>query len=186
MARPNVATRERVRRRNAGRALARVEGQGHPAVAPDLDRIIHERMRLGIVSAPATSGGEKLSAKRRPGPENRETLAAPLLSFIAHSEIASATPASAIHTATQRPCSGWTAASAAAASALTPTPTIPHPGTAVNDPASSMVLRMNRRLSIAWSCRAGGSSRCGRLAVMERSLAARRGWHQVLCDVKVM
>jgi DNA-binding HxlR family transcriptional regulator len=35
--------------------LSRVEGRGHAAVATDLDRVIHERMRLGIVSALAVN-----------------------------------------------------------------------------------------------------------------------------------
>ena len=53
MARPGSAARER--RRSAAENLVRVEGRGRPAVATDLDRIIHERMRLGIVSALAVN-----------------------------------------------------------------------------------------------------------------------------------
>ena len=53
MARPGSAARER--RRSAAESLERVEGRGRPAVATDLDRIIHERMRLGIVSALAVN-----------------------------------------------------------------------------------------------------------------------------------
>ena len=52
---------------------------------------------------------------------------------------------------------------AAAASALTPIATPPHPGTAVNEPARSMVSRMNRRLSIAWVCNETGSARVARM-----------------------
>src|SRR5205085_162154 len=41
--------------------------------------------------------------------------------------------------------------------ASTPTATIPHPDTAVNEPAASIVFRMNARLSIARACSVGGS-----------------------------
>ena len=40
---------------------------------------------------------------------------------------------------------------------MTPTATIPHPDTAVNEPAFSIVSRMKARLSIARACSAGGS-----------------------------
>ena len=46
---------------------------------------------------------------------------------------------------------------AAATVAMMPTATIPHPDTAVKDPAASMVSRMKARLSIARTCSAGGS-----------------------------
>ena len=38
-----------------GRALGKVEGEAAAATAPDLDRVIHERLRLGIVSALAVN-----------------------------------------------------------------------------------------------------------------------------------
>jgi DNA-binding MarR family transcriptional regulator len=38
-----------------GRALSRVEGEAAASAAPDLDRVIHERLRLGIVSALAVN-----------------------------------------------------------------------------------------------------------------------------------
>jgi DNA-binding MarR family transcriptional regulator len=37
------------------RALGKVEGEAAAATAPDLDRVIHERLRLGIVSALAVN-----------------------------------------------------------------------------------------------------------------------------------
>ena len=44
------------RRKSAGDAKLRtVRGRGGDAIAPDLDRLIHERMRLGIVSALAVN-----------------------------------------------------------------------------------------------------------------------------------
>ena len=46
---------ERSRRSAASRALGKVEGEAAAATAPDLDRVIHERLRLGIVSALAVN-----------------------------------------------------------------------------------------------------------------------------------
>ena len=56
MARTSAAARNRTRRSHAGagRALESVEGRRHQPAA-DLDRVIHERMRLGIVSALAVN-----------------------------------------------------------------------------------------------------------------------------------
>ena len=53
---------------------------------------------------------------------------------------------------------GCCAATHAATSAVAPMPNCPQPGTAVNAEARSIVSRMKRRLSIARSCSAGGSS----------------------------
>ena len=55
MARPGAAPRDRERRRGPAPGLGRVEGSVHATVPADLDRIIHERMRLGIVSALAVN-----------------------------------------------------------------------------------------------------------------------------------
>jgi DNA-binding HxlR family transcriptional regulator len=44
-----------MRKRGIGSSLGRVEGRARAAVAPDLDRVIHEHMRLGIVSALAVN-----------------------------------------------------------------------------------------------------------------------------------
>lgn len=38
-----------------GHPLSRVEGEAAASTAPDLDRVIHERLRLGIVSALAVN-----------------------------------------------------------------------------------------------------------------------------------
>jgi DNA-binding HxlR family transcriptional regulator len=51
-----TATAERIpKSRTAGLRLAAVRGEGQEPLAPGLDRLIHERMRLGIVSALAVN-----------------------------------------------------------------------------------------------------------------------------------
>ena len=61
MAKPASARDERRRDGGAGaqtaraRALGKVEGEAAAATAPELDRVIHERLRLGIVSALAVN-----------------------------------------------------------------------------------------------------------------------------------
>ncbi len=50
MARSGTAERDRERRRGPAPGPGRVESGGRPPMAADLDRVIHERMRLGIVS----------------------------------------------------------------------------------------------------------------------------------------
>ena len=59
--------------------------------------------------------------------------------------------------ATQDGVVGCRAAIQAAAQAVTPMPTCPHPGTAVNAPARSIVSRMKRRFSIARSRSGSGA-----------------------------
>jgi DNA-binding HxlR family transcriptional regulator len=49
------AEREKGKGAAGGRRLGAVEGQGGAAGATELDRLIHERMRLGIVSALAVN-----------------------------------------------------------------------------------------------------------------------------------
>jgi DNA-binding PadR family transcriptional regulator len=44
-----------VRRRESRRRLSPQEGRGRPSVAPELDPLIHERLRLGILSALAVN-----------------------------------------------------------------------------------------------------------------------------------
>ena len=61
--------------------------------------------------------------------------------------------ASASQTRSQRASLGWRAASAAAARAVSPMSRVPAPGTAVKEPARSMVVRMKRRSSAARSWR---------------------------------
>ena len=53
MARPSPSPRRRGSR--AGEELRQVDGQGPAAGVPELDRLIHERMRLAIVSALAAT-----------------------------------------------------------------------------------------------------------------------------------
>jgi len=52
MARSSAAKHEQ---REKTAALNTVRGNAHEAVSPDLDRLIHERIRLGIVSALAVN-----------------------------------------------------------------------------------------------------------------------------------
>ncbi len=67
-----------------------------------------------------------------------------------------ATKASATHVNSQESEEVWSEAMAAAPSAVMPMATPPRPGTAVKEPARSMVSRMKRRLSRAWSSMATG------------------------------
>ncbi|HTQ59699.1 MAG TPA: transcriptional regulator [Candidatus Solibacter sp.] len=56
MAKSSAAHKERVERaRERDSSLSSVRGAAHEAVSPDLDRLIHERIRLGIVSALAVN-----------------------------------------------------------------------------------------------------------------------------------
>lgn len=51
MAKSSAAAQERVQRGREPEALSAVRATSRGAVAPDFDRLIHERIRLGIVSA---------------------------------------------------------------------------------------------------------------------------------------
>ena len=56
MAKASTAHKERIERaRERDSSLAAVRGSAQEAVSPDLDRLIHERIRLGIVSALAVN-----------------------------------------------------------------------------------------------------------------------------------
>ena len=56
MAKSSSAHQERIQRtRERDASLATVRGSVREAVSPDLDRLIHERIRLGIVSALAVN-----------------------------------------------------------------------------------------------------------------------------------
>lgn len=56
MAKSSAAHKERPERtRERDASLSAVRGSVHEAVSPDLDRLIHERIRLGIVSALAVN-----------------------------------------------------------------------------------------------------------------------------------
>ncbi len=54
MAKTSTARQEQPQRERTA-TLSSVKGQTREAVAPDLDRLIHERIRLGIVSALAVN-----------------------------------------------------------------------------------------------------------------------------------
>ena len=87
-------------------------------------------------------GGMKPSQNRRPGPERIGSFTAYAFRTMVPPPITRATIASPSHVASQSSTLGWRAASTAAASAVTPTATCPHPGTAVKAPARSIVSRM--------------------------------------------
>jgi len=53
MAKTSTAKQEQPREKSGG--LSTVRGNSREAVSPDLDRLIHERIRLGIVSALAVN-----------------------------------------------------------------------------------------------------------------------------------
>lgn len=92
---------------------------------------------------------------------------------IAHTMMSGDNSAEASQTLIVPPAVGDIEATTETTTASTPIPTIPHPETAVNAPAASMVLRMNARLSIArpWSDESsfGGGGRSGRTDVMRIS-----------------
>src|SRR6185437_1699014 len=119
-------------------------------------------------------GGAKPNTNFRSGGDTTGCRAA--LAF--HADAASPTTidskASPSHMPTQRPGVGCRWASTPAATAVTPMTTSPHPDTAVNDVALSMVSRMNRRSSMARSWRATGMVRMYRW----------EDYCQVLCATK--
>src|SRR4051794_33524373 len=89
--------------------------------------------------------------------------------------IASAITASKSQVINQ-PFGPWKCPIAAAMIADTPMATPPQPGTPVNDPARSMVSRMNRRFSMACVCNEIGSFETARMGWAE---AMRKGYLQM-------
>ena len=65
MARASALLKPRARREKRGRALAAGGAPGPEARAVALDRLIHERMRLGIVSALAANASLSFSELKR-------------------------------------------------------------------------------------------------------------------------
>src|SRR5213594_681723 len=109
------------------------------------------RYSATVSRPPTTIGGRNLNPKRRPGPERIGSFTAYAFRTMAEPPIVSATSASPSHARSHSSGVRCRAARKAAASAVAPTATWPHPGTAVNDPARSIVCRMKRRLSSARS-----------------------------------
>src|SRR5687767_5336571 len=141
-----------------------------------------------VSTAPTTIGGTKLVANLRPGPERSGMRAARALRPIAHPEMTTESSASPSQMASHSVKEARLAANAAAPMADAPTATMPHPDTAVNAPARSIVSRMNSRLSIARACSAGGSpeggAESGRPEAIGTKLGPRDPVCQVLYDVK--
>src|SRR5580698_3191213 len=139
------------------------------------------RYKTAVSNPPTSRGGAKLKTNRRAGAENNGPFAALALRLIASTASTMANAASSSQVASQRSSVGCRLAMAAAASALMPMATPPHPGTAVNEPARSIVSRMRRRLSIAWVCNETGSARAAR---MLRTVAIGAIIGDSLCVVK--
>lgn len=55
MAKTSAATKESLARRQRDESISAIREHTREAVSPDLDRLIHERIRLGIVSALAVN-----------------------------------------------------------------------------------------------------------------------------------
>ena len=109
-------------------------------------------------TAPAANGGVKLKVNFLPGADSNFRRDTSAFRFMLHPPINNANGSSHahgyIHSCSSRIC----AATNAAANAVTPIATPPHPGTAVNDDARSIVSRINARLSIARPCNVDGSA----------------------------
>src|SRR3989454_1395894 len=145
------------------------------------------RKSATVSSAPTSNGGTKLSANFRPGPDSSGTLAARAFRAVAPAAMPTATKASASQGASH--AFGFVRGEATndAARPVHPTAKPPQPGTAVNEPARSMVSRMKRRLSAACASSATGSGRRERNGPAEDMLLgyAWRNRCQVLCKTKV-
>src|SRR4051812_44352691 len=138
-----------------------------------------------VMTMPTRNAGVKLKSSLRAELVSSGRLASFALLYMNHTEISSARMASAAHTSTHSTGIASWDASTAARIAVIPMTTCPHPETAVNVPAASIVSRMKRRLSIARACISGGSlwRRIGSTSAM---LDSTRPYHlrQVLYDVK--
>ena len=62
MAKQSTAKQENVRKQNSEVAKPRAESSAQKSAAPNLDRLIHERLRLGIISALAANESLTFSA----------------------------------------------------------------------------------------------------------------------------
>src|SRR5436190_3144846 len=102
-----------------------------------------------VSTAPANSGGTKLKMNLRAGADHSGNPADCALRHMANTPTAIARMASPSHNASQVWRDAECDAKPAAASAVTPISMPPQPGTAVNEPARSIVSRIYRRLSSA-------------------------------------
>src|SRR6185312_4368830 len=126
---------------------------------------------MRVRTAPAARGGAMAKTKRWNGRERSALPPRRALRAENPMPIARASSASPIQMASQERGPALRCAAKAAKKAVAPTSIPPMPGTAVKEPAFSMVLRIKRRLSIARSCRpmvfAGSlDERMGRTAPM--------------------
>ena len=91
------------------------------------------------------------STNFRPGLENSGVCTLRAFQKAADAPTANAHRASNPHTATHHTTCARSEATTAAPKAVIPIITPPHPGTAVNEAALSMVSRMKRKSSMAWA-----------------------------------
>src|SRR3954463_3279076 len=110
---------------------------------------------MGVSTAPQISGGANPSANLRPGAASNITPVRVAFACIDHNAIASPMIASPSQISSHFSTDVCWFAITAAPIAVTPTATSPQPGTAVNEPDTSIVRRMNWRFSIIES---GGST----------------------------
>ena len=108
---------------------------------------IPARTNTNVSSAPASNGGNNPSATFCPGPENSGSPRRLAFACIEMMAISAARKASNSQTFNHAAALDCLAAMVAAARAVAPRITCPHPGTAVNDADRSMVSRMKRRSS---------------------------------------
>src|SRR5262249_7584525 len=102
-----------------------------------------------VSAAPTASGGTKLKMNLRTGGDQTGRPAVTAFRHIARMPMAIATAPSVSHVASHATVDDCCTATMLATIAVTPIATPPQPGTAVNEPARSMVSRMYRRLSMA-------------------------------------
>src|SRR5437868_8773585 len=113
------------------------------------------RNNTNVRNAPATNGGAKPSATFRAGPENSGNPRRFAFQVQASNPITTATMPSASQTRNQEKAETCRAANTAAPNAVTPERTCPHPETAVNAEARSIVSRMKRKSSATFGSASG-------------------------------
>src|SRR6185369_15919580 len=103
--------------------------------SPGIDATAPAFHKAAVSTAPANSGGTKLNINLRAGADHSGNPADCALRHMANTPTAIATIASLSHSASQVWRDSACDAKPAAASAVTPISTPPHPGTAVKEPA---------------------------------------------------
>src|SRR2546425_13021169 len=104
--------------------------------------VTRNRNRIAVNNAPTISGGDRLNATLRPGPEKSGVAVLRALRSMDQPAMSSATTASTSQTNSQLFAFDWRLARYAVTRAVAPIITCPQPGTAVNAEARSIVSRM--------------------------------------------